>query len=146
LPAHSAFTRYGVFFSPDAREFVRLARRSPAEAAQIFPVLRKSAVASMRPPGWCTEFAELLKHGARPAGLPVTREHASRRVRAHFGMSPAAFRAEWRLRRALELVRIGSPLVEAAQAAGYSDQSHMSREIRRATGATPGSHRRGWRG
>ena len=43
-----------------------------------------------------------------------------------------------RLDRARGLIRAGQPLGQAAAAAGFADQSHMSRHFKRAYGLSPG--------
>jgi AraC-like DNA-binding protein len=48
-------------------------------------------------------------------------------------------RAEWA---AARLTRTGLSLAEIAADAGYSDQSHMTRELRRRLGVRPGEYRR----
>ncbi|HEY8859083.1 MAG TPA: helix-turn-helix domain-containing protein, partial [Gaiellales bacterium] len=48
----------------------------------------------------------------------------------------------YRTMRRLELARhaiaAGAPLVDAAATAGFADQSHMTRQFKRAYGITPG--------
>ena len=46
------------------------------------------------------------------------------------------------MRRANVLIQSGSDLADAAFAAGFSDQSHLSRTFRAAHGMTPGMFRR----
>ena len=66
-------------------------------------------------------------------------ETISRGFRRMFGMAPRRFRAEVRLARAIgALLRGDGPLVSIAATYGFSDQAHMTRTVRRATGATPG--------
>jgi AraC-like DNA-binding protein len=43
-----------------------------------------------------------------------------------------------RLDRARALIRRGTPLVEAALASGFADQSHMTRHFKKAYGLSPG--------
>jgi AraC-like DNA-binding protein len=60
-----------------------------------------------------------------------------------FGVTPAAFRAEVRARRAFALItESDAPLVSIAAAAGFSDQAHMSRAMRALTGSPPSWWRR----
>jgi AraC-like DNA-binding protein len=60
-----------------------------------------------------------------------------------FGVTPAAFRAEARARRALHrIVRDPAPLADIAAETGFADQPHMSRAVKELTGATPQAWRR----
>jgi AraC-like DNA-binding protein len=61
----------------------------------------------------------------------------ARQFRAAFGTSPSRFRTMRRLDNVRRLLRNGTSLAEAATAAGFSDQSHMSRQFKRAYGFTP---------
>ena len=47
--------------------------------------------------------------------------------------APASSQPRW-----VRITKKGAPLAEAAAGAGFSDQSHLSRQFRRAYGATPG--------
>jgi AraC-like DNA-binding protein len=71
-------------------------------------------------------------------------ETVSRGFRKIFGLTPAEFRAEARVLRALLYV-VGSaqPLVAVAAMAGFADHAHMSRAVKMVTGASPKSLR--WR-
>lgn len=73
----------------------------------------------------------------------VTRETAWRRFRSAYGVAPSRYRVEARARRAwLRLAEAGGPgVAEIALAEGFSDQAHMSRDIRALTGRTPGQWR-----
>ncbi|MBV8836793.1 MAG: AraC family transcriptional regulator [Alphaproteobacteria bacterium] len=61
----------------------------------------------------------------------------ARDFRAAYGTSPRAFRTMRQLDRARHLITAGRSLAEAAVAAGFCDQSHMSRMFKRAYGLTP---------
>jgi AraC-like DNA-binding protein len=61
----------------------------------------------------------------------------ARDFRAAFGTSPTRFRTMRQLDRARRMIRRGAPLAQAALAAGFADQSHMSRMFKRAYGLTP---------
>jgi len=54
------------------------------------------------------------------------------------GFTPHAYLVQRRLQSARRLILQGTPLAEAAQAAGFSDQSHMTRLFVRSYGMTPG--------
>lgn len=77
-----------------------------------------------------------VRYGLAPATL-------SRRYGMIFATSPATFRAEARAQRALALMACGiQSLAEIAIAAGFADQSHMTRAIGVLTGRPPGHWRR----
>jgi transcriptional regulator GlxA family with amidase domain len=72
----------------------------------------------------------------------VTMEHASRRFRQRYLMTPSTLRSERRFRHALTLLqRTKHSLSEIAHMAGYSDQPHFSRSCQRITGFSPGKLR-----
>lgn len=62
----------------------------------------------------------------------------ARGFRAAFGTSPSRFRTMRQLDRARGLIARGAPLADAAAGAGFADQSHLSRQFKRAYGLTPG--------
>jgi AraC-like DNA-binding protein len=65
-----------------------------------------------------------------------------RRFAALHGCTPHAFVLQQRAERARMLIRAGSDLSEAAAAAGFADQSHMTRIFTRQFGFTPGAWQR----
>lgn len=71
----------------------------------------------------------------RVAGLD--RWTLARQFRAGFGTSPSRFRTLRRLDHARRLLTGGTPLADAAAASGFADQSHMTRQFKRAFGLTP---------
>jgi AraC-like DNA-binding protein len=71
----------------------------------------------------------------------VTRFQVIRDFKKTSGLTPAAFIRNRRLRRAERLIEQGAGLAEAAFAAGFSDQSHLSRTFRALRGVTPGTFR-----
>ncbi|MGO4221141.1 helix-turn-helix domain-containing protein [Lysobacter sp. TAF61] len=92
---------------------------------------------------WQPAFLHELEHGdlpvsvlARRAGVSLA--HASRSFLRSHGMPPQLLRRELRCRQALALLGGEAPLAEVAAAAGFSDQSHLNRTLRLATGTTPG--------
>jgi AraC-like DNA-binding protein len=62
----------------------------------------------------------------------------ARHFRSCFGTSPYRYLVMRRLDRARALIATGSPLCEAALAAGFADQSHLTRHFKRAYGLAPG--------
>lgn len=65
----------------------------------------------------------------------------ARQFRAAFGTSPYNYLVMRRLQRARRLLLQGASLADAAFACGFADQSHFTRQFRRAYGVTPGRWR-----
>ena len=80
---------------------------------------------------------------SRVAGLSCF--YVVRQFRATFGLPPHAYLGMLRLERARTLLREGMPIAQAAVAAGFSDQSHLTRFFRRVFGMTPGVYARAMR-
>ncbi len=77
---------------------------------------------------------------ARVAGM--SRAHFTRRFAAAFGLAPAAFLTDQRLRHAAELLRDRKqPIATIAHACGYRDPAYFGRAFRRALGVSPGAFR-----
>ena len=68
----------------------------------------------------------------------LTRYALARHFRACLGTSPYRYLVMRRLDRARALIREGTPLVGAALASGFADQSHMTRHFKKAYGLSPG--------
>lgn len=68
----------------------------------------------------------------------VTRFQVIRDFKKLTGSTPATFIRDRRLRRANRLIQEGASLADAAFAAGFADQSHLSRSFRAVHGITPG--------
>lgn len=85
-------------------------------------------------------FAEnvSLEQLARVANLSPF--HFSRVFAEETGMPPHAFQTQLRVARAAALLREGWPIPQAADAAGFADQSHLTRHFKRLTGVTPGRY------
>jgi AraC-like DNA-binding protein len=66
----------------------------------------------------------------------------SRTLRRHchavYGYGPATLRRVLRFRRAVQLLRTGTPVAQTAALTGYADQPHLSREVREFAGVAPG--------
>lgn len=65
----------------------------------------------------------------------------ARQFRQRLGTSPYRYLTMRRLGRARTLIRSGLPLAEVATEVGFADQSHMTRQFRRAYGLSPGRWR-----
>ena len=57
-----------------------------------------------------------------------------RRCLPAFGYGPKTLAKIFRLNRALDLARVGTPLATVAATAGYADQAHLSREVKTLAG------------
>ena len=79
-------------------------------------------------------FVQDVRGGAPPRLSPRT---AQRRFMGATGMTSGTIRQIERARRAVTLLRDGACIVDAAQDAGYFDQAHLTRSLRRFTGQTP---------
>lgn len=69
--------------------------------------------------------------------LGITGRHLRRLISADVGLSPKVYQEVVRLQRFVSAVDRGSPLSVAAAAAGYADQPHLARDVRRFCGVTP---------
>lgn len=85
-----------------------------------------------------------LEDIAAAAGLPPFR--LFRAFSRDTGMTPHAYQRQARIRVASQLIRGGMALSEAAAAAGFADQAHLTRSFRRVRGVTPGAYRTAVRG
>jgi AraC-like DNA-binding protein len=61
---------------------------------------------------------------------------------AAYGMTPADYQRQLRLRVARQMIAAGNPISETAVASGFADQSHLTRWFSRCYGVTPGAYRR----
>ncbi|WP_181795243.1 helix-turn-helix domain-containing protein [Streptomyces sp. WELS2] len=111
--------------APDpARALEDIALERAAEAEAPDPSLRR--------------LVECLDEGrpvsATAAELGVGERRLHRRCLAAFGYGPKTLARILRLRRALALARAGTPYAQTAILAGYADQPHLAREVRRLAG------------
>ena len=87
-------------------------------------------------------FAEDVRLEQLEDEIGLSRFYLVRRFRAEVGMPPHAFQLAMRLDRARVLVASGMPLADVASRCGFTDQSHLTRHFRRATGVAPGAYAR----
>lgn len=111
-------------------------------------------LASRRSPSWLARVREMLHDEFRsPPSLTelaavagVTPTHVCHAFKSHVGMPLGEYVRRVRITWAAEQLRTtDQPLSAIAMAAGYSDQSHFTRESRRLLGARPSEYRRGSR-
>lgn len=119
-----------------------LARTSPVEAG--YAALEEAECHEPAAPApWLSSLVMLLCEdsgddiSALAQRCGVTPEHASRACRKWFGMGPSALRREGRLQHAMSLLQRGVSPSAAAMEAGFCDQPHLTRLLKRATGMTP---------
>ncbi|EJL92818.1 DNA-binding domain-containing protein, AraC-type [Herbaspirillum sp. CF444] len=105
----------------------------PQRASRLHALLRRMEAA----PGRAWTAATM----ARMANLSVSRLHAL--FKAELQQTPQEWLSDLRLRLVQEaLVESDVPLAELALRAGYSDQSALTRAMRRTTGLTPSAYRK----
>ena len=83
-----------------------------------------------------------LKRGASveqaAAQVALSARQLERIFVEELGLAPKTFARIVRFRRAFGAAKRGARLAEAAAEAGYADQAHFSREVRKLTGSSPG--------
>jgi len=100
-------------------------------------------------PKWLTEALEILEARfqeplslraiAKEAGVhPI---HFAAMFRRHYGCSAGEYMRRVRFEQLSILLRQRVPLAEIALAAGFADQSHLTRFLKRQTGMTPTQYR-----
>lgn len=106
---------------------------APQRASRLHPLLRKMEAA----PGHAWTAAAM----ARMANLSVSRLHTL--FKSELAQTPQEWLSDLRLRLVQEaLVESDVPLAELALRVGYSDQSALTRAMRRTCGLTPAAYRK----
>ncbi|TDE22133.1 helix-turn-helix domain-containing protein [Nonomuraea mesophila] len=100
------------------RRLAATAGADPAGAA-LTAVLREGRTVAQA--AWRLGFSERQLH---------------RRTLASFGYAPKTLQRIVRFQRALRLARAGVPLAEVAVRAGFTDQAHLSHDVRRLSGVS----------
>jgi AraC-like DNA-binding protein len=111
--------------------FLRALERRLAEVPPPDPLVQaavRQAVDGLRRPDPIEDLAQ---------SLDVSSRTLRRRCTEALGYGPRTLQRILRFRRALRLAATTNGLADLAMAAGYADQSHLSREMRRLAGATP---------
>ncbi|MBR9883589.1 MAG: AraC family transcriptional regulator [Oceanospirillales bacterium] len=70
----------------------------------------------------------------------LNRYQLIRSFQRHYGMAPHAWLLDQRIKRAKQLLREGTALIDTAQRLGFSDQAHFHRHFKRRTAVTPGQY------
>lgn len=141
--------QYRVVKVADIARFERRALLRPSTLAEA--LLDEAMHCPVKPaevPRWMVNMVQCLLADAAmgrrtqlamvAAASPVSPQHASRAFNRHFAVTPSKFRLEHKLRRAFDLLRAGASPSHVASEVGFSDQSHLSREIKRFSDHTPG--------
>lgn len=112
----------------------------PARLAALEDLLLRRLTTDTPPPDVAHAWSLLVAGGRvaeSAAEVGWSRRHLQDRLRAEVGVSPKQVQRLGRFSRARALVQGGAGLAEAAYAAGFADQSHLSREWRDLAGQPP---------
>ncbi len=113
--------------------------------------LRADDVDARSAPAWLGSVREQLQDDIADqptlanlaAGVGVHPSHLARAFRKHYGCTVGEYARRLRIEFAMRRLRHSDDaLTSIAQAAGFADQAHFTRQFRRITGATPGQYRR----
>ncbi len=128
---------------------------TPAEARSVLEALVAERLRDVEPDRLPIEAARALRApGARTdrvaAALGVSERGLRRHVRHEVGVGPKELQRVLRFHRFLKRIegvaREHASLAGVAADVGYADQSHLGRECRRLSGASPGALVRSWAG
>ena len=117
--------------------------------------LRLKAKTHTPPPGWLLRARDMVhagfREGIRLADIAheagVHPSHLAHAFRAHFGLPVATYARALRLQWAIDrLADTELSISDIAVSAGFSDQSHLTRECARSLGVSPAEYRRRQRG
>jgi AraC family transcriptional regulator len=97
------------------------------------------------PPAWLIQAHDAIREEAESISIAgvaeaagVHRVHLSSAFTQYFGIPPSLYRLQVLTARALGRIASGvTPLTQIAHEEGFSDQAHLSRSVRRATGTSP---------
>jgi AraC-like DNA-binding protein len=149
MPWHWTDGFGGIVRGGDVETIRRAAAADTSEAASLVEALLAQEAAEPSIADWEDALALRLRDWKAKIGdiadeFGIARETLSRGFARAYGVSPAAFRSELRMREAwLNICATGRRLCDIAAETGFADQPHMTRAIREFTGSTPASLRRG---
>lgn len=112
-------------------------------AADLIAAAAACDAPSGPPPGWALRLRDQLRANEcidldRAADdFGIHRGHLSRGFRKWFGAPPSLYGLRCRMSHAVRELARGETAAQAAVTAGFSDQSHMIRILKRETGLTP---------
>jgi AraC-like DNA-binding protein len=141
----------GLYHLDSVDELARAAEKDVIEATNLLKrALREKCLPS---PGQKNDWPDLLladltRRGSMEIGVwaelnDLARETVSRGFAAAYGIAPSVLRAELRARSAwLRITRGSDTLCRIAADTDFADQAHMTRWIRRITGAPPTAWRK----
>ncbi|MFF8997358.1 helix-turn-helix domain-containing protein [Streptomyces achromogenes] len=121
-----------------ARRLCARVAAAPDRASALEDIALEWAAVAEPPDPLLRRLVERLDEGrpvsATATELGVGERRLHRRCLTAFGYGPKTLARILRLRRALALARAGTPYAETAIRAGYADQPHLAREVRRLAG------------
>jgi AraC-like DNA-binding protein len=120
----------------------RLAEQDPISAGLAVLEGAKTVVRTLSE--WPDHIAKVIEREPAASVMSLADElgfapqSVSRGFRRAFGVSPKRYRADQRALRTVKLLTEGTcDLANLASKCGFSDQAHMSREVRQLTGLSP---------
>jgi AraC-like DNA-binding protein len=132
-----------VFTVTDPDALARLAEHDPKVAAGMLTPTGPVKSANDWPDRLAAAASSTQALGSWAEAQGLAAETLSRGFRKAYGITPARFRAEMKVQKALGLIVESSlALAEIAMECGFADQPHFTRAVFGLTGRTPGSWRR----
>lgn len=69
--------------------------------------------------------------------IGVSQYHLIRSFKQYYGLSPHAYLLDERIKRAKQMLKLGSTIVDTSNSLGFSDQAHFQRNFKKRTAVTP---------